>query len=84
MAKGRGTPQAAADILRKAFPERKGILVGEPGSDYDTKEYGFLEGGAALDCGPARRALGREFVGFEKSILDTVDVFLKVYRKELA
>lgn len=31
----------------------------------------------------AKGVLGREFVGFERSVLDTVEVFEKVYSKYL-
>ncbi|MCJ1394595.1 hypothetical protein MMC18_007475, partial [Xylographa bjoerkii] len=74
MANGRGTPQAAADILRKAYPHRKEIPVGEPGSDYE-EGYGWPEGGQSFDSAKAKKALGREFMLYDQSILDTAKVF---------
>ncbi|MCJ1405848.1 hypothetical protein MMC11_009078 [Xylographa trunciseda] len=74
MANGRGTPQAAADILRKAYPDRKEIPVGEPGSDYEA-DYGWPKGGQSFDSAKAKKALGREFVLYDQSILDTAKVF---------
>lgn len=83
MAKGRGVPQAIADILRRRFPERKGVMPeGTPGEGY-VPGYDWPEGGARLDMEPAKQALGREMVGFEESVLDTVAMFQKVYGKEL-
>ncbi|MCJ1285803.1 hypothetical protein MMC26_005144 [Xylographa opegraphella] len=73
MANGRGTPQAAADILRKAYPHRKEIPVGEPGNDYE-EGYGWPEGGQSFDSAKAKKALGREFVLYDQSILDTAKV----------
>lgn len=71
MANGRGTPQAAADVLRKAYPERTEIPTGEPGSDYVEETYGWLKGGQSFDSGKAKRALGREFWLYDRSVLDT-------------
>ncbi|MCJ1419424.1 hypothetical protein MMC32_005779 [Xylographa parallela] len=73
MANGRGTPQAAADILRKAYPHRKQIPVGEPGSDYE-EGYGWPKDGQSFDSAKAKKALGREFVLYDQSILDTAKV----------
>lgn len=74
MANGRGTPQAAADILRKAYPERKEILVGEPGSDY-VEGWGWMKDGPSFEASKARRALGREFIRYDQSVLETAKVF---------
>lgn len=43
---GLGTPQAAADILRQAYPSREDVIPrGEPGKGY-LPDYGFIrEGG---------------------------------------
>lgn len=40
-------------------------------------------GGLMLRNDKAKEALGREFVGFEKSVLDTVRVFEEVYGQYL-
>lgn len=83
MAKGRGVPQAVADILRRRFPERRGVILeGVPGEGY-VEGYGWPEEGTRLDMRPAEEALGREPVGFEESIMDTVKVFETIYAKEL-
>ncbi|MCJ1479083.1 hypothetical protein MMC13_007767 [Lambiella insularis] len=74
MANGRGTPQAAADILRKAYPHRKEIPVGEPGSDYVAGTYDWLKDRQSFDSGKAKRALGKEFILYDKSVLDTAKV----------
>ena len=71
---GRGTPQAAADILRKAYPSRKEILVGEPGSDY-VEGWRWPKDGQSFDSEKSKRALGREFIRYDQSVLDTAKVF---------
>ena len=77
MAVGRAPPQAAADILRKAYPERKPLIPeGELGKDY-SPDFSWPENGLSFDSSPAEKAIGRSFIGFEKSILDTAKVFEK-------
>jgi len=71
---GRGPPQAAADILRKAYPNHKMIPVGKPESDY-LKEYGYGEDKMSFDSSKMVKALRRPMIGFEKSILNTAKVF---------
>ena len=58
------------------------IPKGVPGEGY-LEDFGWPEDGARLDMRPAVEALGREMLGFEESVLDTVEVFRKVYAKEL-
>lgn len=71
---GLGTMQAAADILRKAYP-KNGVVVGDPGSDY-VEGYGYVPGKHSFKATKAKEAIGgREFIGYEKSILDTAKVF---------
>lgn len=78
LANGRATPQAAADLLRKLYPDRRGIPVGNPGGDYDPA-YRWMEGANSIRSDKARKALGREFIGFETSVKDTVEGFERVY-----
>jgi len=74
-ANGKGSTQAIADILRRAFPNRD-IVVGEPESDYVPGTYDFPAGKRSARATKARNAMGVEkFIGFEKSILDTVRSF---------
>ena len=76
-ANGKGTPQAVADILRKAFPSRN-IVVGEPSSDYVPGTYDYPAGKRSTRATKAYKAMGVEsFIGFEQSILDTVRSFEK-------
>ena len=74
MAEGRGTPQAAADILRKAYPDRKMIPVGEPGSDY-TPDYSWPKDAMTFVSSKAEKATGRTFIKYDQSILETAKVF---------
>ncbi|EMR69030.1 hypothetical protein MGN70_000232 [Eutypa lata] len=65
-----GPPQAAADILRKAFPHL-GIQEGQPGE-------GYLEGFKSphdqiVDGGKAAKARGKEYISYQQSVLDTAD-----------
>ena len=73
---GKGTPQAIADILRAAYPNRK-IVVGDPGCDYDTQNYWWPEGEASMVAHKAYKALGMErfAVNFDRSVLDTARSF---------
>lgn len=74
-ANGKGTPQAIADILRRVFPDRD-IAVGEPESDYVAGTYDYPAGKRSTRATKACKAMGVEkFIGFEKSILDTVKSF---------
>lgn len=74
-ANGKGTTQAAADILRRAFPNRD-IVVGEPESDYVPGTYDYPAGKRSLRATKAYKAMGvKSFIGFEQSILDTVKSF---------
>lgn len=74
---GRVTPQAAADVLRKAYPERECIPVGRPGEGYESG-YGWPEGGMSFCGDKVRRILGREYIGFEQSVVDTAKVFERI------
>jgi nucleoside-diphosphate-sugar epimerase len=73
---GGGTFQRIADILNEAYPERKGkIDVGEPGVGYETAGSGFAKDGNVIDGSKAKGVLGREWIGFKKSVLDSAKVF---------
>lgn len=74
-ANGRGTPQAAADVLRKAFPDRE-IIVGEPESDYVQGTFDYVPGMRSTRATKAYNAMGvKSFIRYDKSILDTVKAF---------
>lgn len=74
-ANGKGTPQAAADILRKAYPDRD-IVMGEPGNGYVAGTYDYEPGKRSTRATKAYNAMGvKSFRGFEESILDTVKSF---------
>ena len=74
-ANGKGTTQAIADIVRRAFPDRD-IVLGDPESDYVPETYDYPPGQRSTKATKAYKAMGVErFIGFEKSILDTVESF---------
>ena len=70
---GRGTFQAAADILRKAYPHRESIPVGDPGCDYEP-DYSWPTW-IKFDSSKARKAIERTFIRYDQSILDTAKAF---------
>lgn len=81
---GRAPPQAIADLLRESFPERRNKIPGaeKSGEGYEV-DYSFPKDSLVLISDKAKGALGRNFVGFERSVLDTVEVFEKVYGQYL-
>ncbi|KAM0351959.1 hypothetical protein ACHAPU_002475 [Fusarium lateritium] len=63
-------PQAAADILRKEYPERQDIIkVGQPGEGYKPG-YGYPEE-RVLDASKIVKLTGQGFFKVEQSIIDT-------------
>ena len=72
---GLGPPQAAADILRKAYPDRQQVIAkGEPGKGY-LPDFGFAREGER--CGGTKAVEAIEtlsYIRYDKSILDTVKV----------
>jgi len=69
---GYGGAQAAADILRRAYPDRRNIIQeGQPGEGY-APDYVFPEPeAAAYDGSKVVRATGRPYIPFDQSVLDT-------------
>lgn len=69
-----GPTQAIADILRKGYPVLKDtIQAGDPGE-------GYLEGYKFppkyfVDTSKALKATGVEWIPFEKTVLDTAEIF---------
>ena len=64
------SPQGMADVLRATFPERRdGIREGIPGETYPDMTWMF-------DASKARSLLGRDWVGFQQSVVDSATVFL--------
>ncbi|KAF9874311.1 nad dependent epimerase [Colletotrichum karsti] len=73
-----GPSQAAADILRPAYPDLP-IQEGRPGEGYLP---GFKTPGERdIDGSKALRAVGQEFVPYDKSVLDTAEVFKTLLQK---
>ena len=68
-----GSPQAVADILRKAYPERANIIEeGKPGEGY-LPDHSFPRDGVVYDGSKAVRVTGQGFIPWEKTVLDTVE-----------
>ncbi|KAF2200618.1 NAD(P)-binding protein [Delitschia confertaspora ATCC 74209] len=73
-ASARGGPQAIADILRSAFPGRRGVIrEGVPGEGYNN-DYGIVKNGAGIASSKARKLLGG-WIGYEESVVDTARAF---------
>lgn len=71
----RGNNQAIADILRKHYPKRAGIMqIGEPGKGY-LPDYSYPKDGLIVSGDKVAKATGKEWVGFEDSILDSARAF---------
>ncbi|RKL18889.1 hypothetical protein BFJ68_g3910 [Fusarium oxysporum] len=70
LASGLVPPQAAADVLRKAYPERQDIIkAGNPGQGY-FPGYEFPEE-RFLDASKAVKVTGQDFYPVEQTITDT-------------
>ena len=79
---GFGPNQAAADILKELYPERKDkIPLGEPGKGYEGYGKGFvdyIEGISGASNAKAKKVMGIEFISFHDSLRDTVKEFEKL------
>ena len=68
------SPQAAADVLRARYPGRRDVIQeGNPGEAYPDMTWGF-------DASKAREDLlgGRPWIGFEESVVDSAESFLRL------
>jgi hypothetical protein len=66
-------PQGVADILRKAYPERAGIIEeGKPGEGY-LPDHSFPRKGIVYDGSKAVRVTGQGYIPWENTVLDTVE-----------
>ncbi|KAH8586406.1 putative NAD dependent epimerase/dehydratase [Bisporella sp. PMI_857] len=73
---GVGSGQAVADILREHYKNRK-IAVGNPGEGYEPG-WRFPNGGIRFDSSKAVKATGKEWIPFDKSVLDAAKSFEKL------
>ncbi|KAI1362708.1 NAD dependent epimerase/dehydratase [Xylaria arbuscula] len=70
-----GVPQAAADILRQAYPERRGIIKeGTPGAGYQPG-YAVEPKGVYMDSTKAVKATGQDWIPYDKMVLDAAKSF---------
>ncbi|KAI1119113.1 NAD(P)-binding protein [Nemania sp. NC0429] len=70
-----GAPQAAADILRKAYPDRRDIIKeGTPGEGY-LPGYAFDPEGVRASSSKAIEATGQDWITYDKMVLDTAKFF---------
>ena len=68
---GPGIPQAAADILHEAYPDRADIMPrGNPGEGY-LPDYSWPAGAVSVSGEKAQKAMGVPWIAFQKSVLDT-------------
>ena len=74
MSAGLGPPQAVADILRTAYPERKHIIPrGDPSKGY-LPGFGFLTRRRKHLGTDAAEVIGLHYIKYDRSILDTAKV----------
>jgi nucleoside-diphosphate-sugar epimerase len=65
-------PQAIADILRSEIPDaRDRIKEGTPGEGYKERYEVDAEKMMRVDSSKAKELLGREWIAFEKTVVDT-------------
>lgn len=68
---GPGFPQAIADILHKAYPERGSLMPrGSPGEGY-MEDYSWPPGAVSVSGKKAQSAMGEPWIDFKRSVLDT-------------
>jgi len=65
--------QAIADILNKHYKDRN-IAVGTPGEGYKPG-WVFPEGGISIDSSKAVKATGRQWIPYDKCVLDAAKSF---------
>jgi hypothetical protein len=69
-----GPAQSVADILRKAYPDRRGIIQeGQPGTGY-LPGYKFPKV-SVVDGSKVTRTMGQEYIPWEQTVLDTAKSF---------
>ncbi|KAK0624213.1 hypothetical protein B0T14DRAFT_478330 [Immersiella caudata] len=67
-----GPAQSVADILRKAYPERRGVIKeGTPGEGYE-EGYTWPKG-KGFDGSKAVRYTGQGWISWERTVVDTVE-----------
>lgn len=63
------SPQRMVDVLRTAFPERRDVIAkGNPGETYPEMTWRF-------DAGKVRALMPEPWVGFDRSVVETAEVF---------
>jgi nucleoside-diphosphate-sugar epimerase len=68
---GAGTEQAIADILRAHYPVRRDIIqAGEPGNGY-FPGFAAAPGGFEFNSSKAAKLLGKDWINYEQTVLDT-------------
>lgn len=76
---GVSTAQSIADVLRKAFPEaRERIAEGKPGEGYRADHQVTPEKKPEVDSSRGRKLLGRDWISFEDSVVDTAKAFAQL------
>ncbi len=65
--------QGVADILRKAYPERSGIIEeGNPGEGY-LPDHSFPKDGLVHDGSKAVKVTGQAYIPWEQTVVDTIE-----------
>ncbi|KAF5667296.1 dihydroflavonol-4-reductase [Fusarium heterosporum] len=71
--------QAYRDVLRKAYPDRQGIIgKGEPGKGY-MRDYSTPEGGFKVSGSKAVEATGQGWIPFDQMVLDSAKAYEKYF-----
>ncbi|KAF9874898.1 hypothetical protein CkaCkLH20_07592 [Colletotrichum karsti] len=71
--------QAYCDLLRKAYPDRRDIILeGKPGEGYH-QDYSIIQGSPMVDGSKAIKATGQNWIPFDKTILDAAKAYERYF-----
>ncbi|KAF5247013.1 hypothetical protein FANTH_6589 [Fusarium anthophilum] len=74
-----GNIQAYRDLLRKAYPERQGIIgKGEPGKGY-LQDYSIPNGSFKVDASKAVEATGQGWIPFDEMVLESAKAYERYF-----
>jgi hypothetical protein len=73
---GYGPNQAVVDVLRSAYPERRGIILeGTPGKGYSSQDWNVTGEATSFSSKLVEDMTGIEWIPFDRSIRDTAKSF---------
>ncbi|TDZ40080.1 putative uncharacterized oxidoreductase [Colletotrichum spinosum] len=71
--------QAYADVLRREYPERRGVILkGKPGEGYNA-DYSEPAAARGVDASKAVKATGQDWIPFERMLLDAAKAYERYF-----